>query len=371
MSRAKLILAVALSLTLVLGLVLSLVRGDESPGAQTTSPNADTEFFGIVQGIRLDSQDFSTMAATGVSTDRFLLIWGSVQPKEDGPYEWGPTDALVGGFASHGIRPFPTVWGDPDWVLGPSVQPPLERAQDLQAWRKFLKAAVARYGPGGAFWSTTYRERYGDDATALPITSWQVWNEPNLKKYFAPGPSPEKYARLLHISHDVITEQDPNARIVLAGMPGYGDVDAWDFLQSLYSIPGVEDDFDAVALHPYAPDIRHLQLEIERIRAVMKKNDDASTPLWITELGWGSAPPDRFGINKGLEGQETMLKRSFGLILKNRQPWNVQRIFWFDWRDPSKTGVVKCSFCASAGLLEYDRSPKPAYRTFKFFAKNG
>ncbi len=59
-------------------------------------------------------------------------------------------------------------------------------------------------------------------------------------------------------------------------------------------------------------------------------------PLWITELGWGSAPPDRFGINKGPEGQETMLKRSFKLILSNRRAWNVQRLFWFHWRDPQQ-----------------------------------
>ena len=32
------------------------------------------------------------------------------------------------------------------------------------------------------------------------------------------------------------------------------------------------------------------------------EHGDRATPLWITELGWGSAPPDRFGINKGLDG---------------------------------------------------------------------
>ena len=55
----------------------------------------------------------------------------------------------------------------------------------------------------------------------------------------------------------------------------------------------------------------------------------------------------------------------------NRAAWHVQRLFWFDWRDPSKTGVVKCSFCASAGLLRYNRTPKPAYQTFKFYANQG
>ena len=47
---------------------------------------------------------------------------------------------------------------------------------------------------------------------------------------------------------------------MLAGMPGYGDVNAWDFLDSLYSVPGIKDHFDAVALHPYAPNLDQLRL---------------------------------------------------------------------------------------------------------------
>ncbi len=54
-------------------------------------------------------------------------------------------------------------------------------------WQNFLKAAVARYGPTGRYWTTRYRQLYGASATPLPIQSWQVWNEPNLKKYFDPG----------------------------------------------------------------------------------------------------------------------------------------------------------------------------------------
>ena len=78
------------------------------------------------------------------------------------------------------------------------------------------------------------------DAKPLPIRSWQIWNEPNLPKYFAPHPSPREYARLLQISHDAIKSRDPWARIVLAGMPGHGDMEAWDFLDRLYSVAGIK-----------------------------------------------------------------------------------------------------------------------------------
>jgi hypothetical protein len=366
-NRLKLIAVVALSLALVVGLALSLLSGGGTPSTGTATASAQNEFFGITQGVRLDGQDFETMAETGVGTDRLQLMWGTVQP-DQGSFSWGPTDALVGAFASHGIRAVPFVWGSARWVASTPAHPPIDSAPDEQAWRNFLEAAVARYGRGGSYWANAYRQRYGEGATPLPIQSWQIWNEPNLKKFFAPEPSPGKYARLVQISHDAIKKEDPQARIVLAGMPSKGDLTAWDFLDSLYSAPGIKGDFDAVALHPYASGLDQIRLGIEKVREVMRDHGDQDTPLWLTELGAGSAHPDRFGLNKGLSGQRQLLSDSFKLILSHRKAWNVQRVFWFDWRDPGNPEAVSCSFCASAGLLHYDRSPKPAYYAFKLFA---
>lgn len=367
-SRFKLIAAVALSLALVGGLALSVLSGGNTRSAQIPTANAGDEFFGIAQGLRLDVHDFRTMARTGVSTDRFQLVWSWVQPKP-GPFNWDLTDTLIGGLASHGIRAFPFIWGSPKWVTRPPARPPLDGLEDVEAWQAFLKAAVARYGRGGSYWENEYRERYGPDAAPLPIESWQIWNEPNLTKYFAPSPSVREYARLLVISQEAIKSEDPQARIVLAGMPGFGDMNAWTFLDSLYSVGGIKNHFDAVALHPYAPDLKQLRLEVKRLRAVLKKRGEEATPLWVTELGWGSDPPDDFGLNKGINGQKRLLAGSFKMLSDHREDWNVQRVYWFDWRDPANPEEVMCSFCASAGLLKADRTPKPAYQVFKFFAR--
>jgi hypothetical protein len=360
----RLTLVIALAAALVGGLAASLIGG--GGGSSSPAARVQSTFFGIVQGIRLDQRDFQAMRSTGVRTDRFLLFWQSVQPKP-GSFVWGPTDALVGGFASHGIRPFPTVSGNPDWVPGGPARPPLDTPEAEDAWRDFLRALVARYGPDGSYWSGDYREQFGPDAAPLPVDSWQVWNEPNLSKYFAPGPSAAEYARLLRISREAIRSEDPEARIVLAGMPGRGEVTAWQFLDSLYRQPGFERNFDVAALHPYAPDIRQVAQQIKRVRAVMNENGGRATPLWLTELGWGSGRPDRFGLSKGPVGQAQLLRASFRLILDRRRAWNVQRLFWFDWRDPSSAEAGKCSFCATAGLLNYDRTRKPAYFAFRRF----
>ena len=54
-----------------------------------------------------------------------------------------------------------------------------------------------------------------------------------------------------------------------------------------------------------------------------------------------------------------MLKDAYNVILANRSAWNIQRLFWYHWRDP-KARTPSCSFCQTAGLVKFSRSPKPA-----------
>ncbi len=130
---------------------------------------------------------------------------------------------------------------------------------------------------------------------------------------------------------------------------------------------GIKNKFDAAALHPYAHDLDRQRRQIARFRGVMVNRLDQATPLWLTELGWGSAPPDSFGINQGPTGQAQLLSDSLKLVLSHRQAWNVERFFWFRWRDPPPSRSAGCSFCGSSGLFRYSRTPKPAYSTFTGF----
>ena len=189
-----------------------------------------------------------------------MLDWGRWS-RAEGSFNWGERDHFIGRLASHGIRSVPFVWGSPQ--LGGqrsasrsprSTATPTSRrggTSSRRRWRATDRAAAT--GP------TTTTEQFPERAPPLPIQSWQIWNEPNLKKFFSPGQnvqqSAQKYATLLQISHDAIKSRDPQAQIVLAGMPAIGDSKAWDFLDNLYQVPGIKSDFDAAALHPYACDV--------------------------------------------------------------------------------------------------------------------
>jgi putative glycosyl hydrolase len=347
-------------------------------GASTAGAAVRTEFYGIAAG-QIDVQDRQGMANARVQTDRFMLKWRDIETTR-GSYDWSERDRMIGGLASEGIRSLPFAWGSPKWIGNGNVgSPPIGTTSEITSWQNFLKAAVARYGPGGTYWAAggKYDQDFGTSAPTVPITQWQIWNEPNLKKFFSPGSTTQqaatKYGKLLDISHDAIKAKSSTATIVLAGMPGVPDAtgssNAWDFLNALYNVTGVKTNFDVAALHPYGCDLDQTKTALQKFSASMKTHGDAATPLWITEFAWGSGPPDQFCKNKGESGQRNLLISSFRLFLQNRKTWNIQRVYWFLWRDPDPTSTYAtyCSICGTAGLLRFDRTPKPAYTAFKGF----
>jgi hypothetical protein len=344
--------------------VLTSKSSNEASGA------SGDQLFGIARGAPLDNADLQKMVLTRVGAVRFVLDWPAIE-QQQGSFNWAGADLTIGGLAAHSIEPFPSIYGSPPWISPDPARPPLLTADQRAAWESFLKALVERYGPDGEYWQGPYQQQFGG-AAPVPVTAWQIWNEPNLPHYYAPKSSPSGYAELLRISREAILGQDPSAQIVLAGMPGYGKPDtAWKFLDELYRQPGFDGNFDAVALHPYARTIGQLTLEIRKLRAAMAEHGDGDTPLWLTELGWGSGEPNRFGLNKGLKGQAELLKKSFELIEDHRAEWRVQRVFWFNWRDPPPGRRHACSFCSSAGLLEYGGFPKPSWTAFRSFTGGG
>lgn len=335
-------------------------------------PNAaaSSGFFGLTTAPPFDGRDIPKMRSTGVRTLRVPLFWGTIQPTR-ASLQWGATDKLVGDLAARGIRPVPFVYGSPAWVSNKPQRPPLGSRKEVRAWRTFLTELVDRYGPGGAFWGSAYEHDH-PGARAEPITSWQIWNEPNLRAFFPQRRgSARTYAKLVKISDNAIAAADPRARIVLAGVVGYAEPSAWAFLRKLYAVKGIKRHFDVAAVHPYSATIGQFRTIIRKVRRVMKAHHDRATPLWLTEVGWGSAHHTRRErLNKGLRGQKRMLKRSFKLVLRKQKRWHIGRLFWFDWRDPVPGTHGGCSFCDSSGLLRHNHRPKPSYQAFKHFARS-
>ncbi len=330
-------------------------------------------FFGIDQGGTLAERDFQQMHAIKVRTMRITVNWSLVEPAR-GHFDWSRTDARVAALARNRISPAISLYGAPRWATGSgnSAVPPLS-GDASRAWQAFLTKVVKRYKKGGQFWKAH------PALNPRPATSWQIWNEPNLSKYFArPGPlptvsvpqAPKAYARLVKASDKAIHRADKHAKVVLAGLSGNpkGSLSAPEFISKLLRVKGISRHFDAAAIHPYTPKVRNLKVLLSKFRKKLDRRRAKRKQIWLTEIGWGSAN-DSHSMNKGLAGQASALQKSFKLILKNRRKWNIGRVYWFDWRDPPPGGRALCTFCPSAGLLRHDGSHKPAYNRFKRFAR--
>ena len=289
-----------------------------------------------------------------VGTLRIPLFWSEVEPRR-GERDFSAIDRLVAGAASARVRVLPFVYGSPAWLATDPGRPPLGSA-GRAAWARFLRALVRRYGPGGAFWR--------DVDSPLPIRSWQIWNEPNFKRFWWPRPSPRGYARLLGVSARAIRGVDPGARIVAAGVaPIERGMLPWVFLRRLLAAPGAGRWINLVAVHPYAARLRDVALQIRLARRVMSRAGEGHKALLVSEFGVASNSQLPTGFNQGRMGQASFLRGAFRLLLRNRHRWRIDGADWYAWRDLPEPDRY-CVFCQYAGLFDVAGAPKPSWRAY-------
>jgi hypothetical protein len=345
-----------------------LVLGPAAPAGAVNGA-----FFGIVPTNSPSAEEFEAMGQANVGTVRFQIDWRDVQPTEGGPYNWSGTDAQVTNAALNGVELLPFVYGTPGYASGGSREPPLGSDEAKEAWMKFVTAAAERYGPDGAFWDEFTAANPG--VRPRPFRWLQIWNEQNSPAYYHPKPSVKEYAELVRISDQALGDAGSGIRTVLGGMFGTPQRDkgifAWKYLKRLFKKNGIKRRVDAVALHPYSPNLAGVKAQIRLARKKLRKTGAGKVPIWITELGWGSAGTNGHSLIKSRAGQKKMLRKSFNLILDRRGKWKIRRLMWFTWRDPANptdpVGVV-CTWCASAGLFDREGDPKPALDQFRRFA---
>jgi len=332
--------------------------------------SGSSKLFGLNYSFpEMTSKDARFLKKSGAKTVRWKLPWPRVEPSR-GNFNWAVPDRLVGDLAAKGIRVLPILWGSPRWVASPAVTPPVFSDAAKNAWQAFLRAAVNRYGPNGAFWKTFKQTHH--NKKPRPISTWEIWNEPNLRAAMTPA-SPEAYAKLLKISHSAIRDVDRHANVMFAGLLSHSPTgaSAKDFLDRVYDQPGAKKDFDVAAIHAYASSPDDMMGDVHALRKVMNAHGDKKTPLWIAELGWGSDPKNSAngGQTKGLHGQKKVLKQSFKAIKKKSKRWNIPKALWFNFRDPAGGNTRLCAYCTSAGLLDNDYHQKPSWDAFRKFTR--
>ena len=170
-----------------------------------SSDQIEGSYWGIQAGA-FDEKTLSMARAIGVKWTRVLFGWGGVEKKK-GQFDWSRTDETVDALLRFGITPFVTLTnGNAMYtgigryddarlaaIYGDSPAPPLDDTTRA-AWLVFVEHAIERYKD---------RIRY-----------WEVWNEPNHRKYWGAPPDGEDYGKLVKVTVRKIRSLYPDAKII-------------------------------------------------------------------------------------------------------------------------------------------------------------
>jgi hypothetical protein len=229
--------------------------------------------------------------------------------------------------------------------------------RDPAAFGRYAASLVKRYGPRGSFWPAH------PDIPKLPIRSWQIWNEPNIPAFWATGPDPAGYAKLLETASRAVRAADPGAEIVTAGLPtSHMGIPAAEFLAGIYKA-GAKGSFDTVAIHAYAPTPAGVIERTRDAREVIARNRDDAR-LWITEVGWGTGgEPGPLTVSP--QKQAANVEQTLKTLSAERGALGVRGVVLFQWRDPKPFPGRRAIWPYYAGLTDDSGNPKPSFSAFE------
>ena len=179
------------------------------------------------------------------------------------------------------------------------------------------------------------------------------------------------YAKLVKASDKAIGSADKHAKVILAGLSGNSKspkMAPQRFIKKFLKVKKTTKHFNAAALHPYASKINEYKARVSKFRKALDRGG-AKKEADLADRGGLGLGKQRPAPDAGLAGQAKLLRKSFSVTLKKRKTWKINRVYWFDWRDPAAGAQATCRFCPSAGLVRHDGSHKPWYKHFKRFAK--
>ncbi len=206
---------------------------------------------------------------TGIQLLRNLvnLHWDSLEP-EPGRWQW--PDTLLEYLQSQGFTVLGKLAYTPKWAIDPAKAKgwPIQNKMPASSefYRKYVHSVVSHY--------------------AQQINHWEIWNEPNLTRYF--DGTPQDYANLLAIAAAEIKSCQPQAHIAGYALAKCYHPSTLDFIQTVINNqPALR--LDAVSFHPYAdmaPEEAGLLEKVDQFRTLFKKRQVYEPQFWITELGY-------------------------------------------------------------------------------------
>lgn len=353
-------------------LVLAAVLWLAVIGTANAARKVPQGFFGVMaDGVLLDRTDaqlaheFDLMQQNGVESVRIVVYWDELQPNGPGsplqpgfvmgrdnvPTTFAATDRLFAQAAAHGMSVLPVVLRSPNWDIEDPHRFAGPPKRD-RPYADFLGTLIDRYGPNGSFWAENPL------VPRRPQRDWQIWNEPNINRYWdSVHPFAKHYAKLLRTTRRVIKQADPGARVVLTGFANF----SWRALADAYRA-GVRGQFDLADVHPFSGHLKNVLKIVALNRQVMARNGDGKMPIAINELTWPSAKgktKNTFGWETTEKGEALRLTNAFRALVARRRTWRIQRITWSTWLTPDMNSNNSFDWSGLRKLDPNDPSGEP------------
>ena len=293
-------------------------------------------------------RQFDVMESMNVTWVRVDFDW-SVAETERGQFNWEYPDAIVNEAAARGMKVLGVLAFSPEWARpstrGDSADARHSRPEQMSEWAEFARLVTERYAPRG-------------------VHTWEIWNEPNTRKFWPPRPDVNEYGTLFWVAAEAIRGVDEQATILIGGLaPKFhvpdSEVPPTDYLEKLYQNGAVQL-ADGVAVHPYTFPILPMDTpqravggfkDLPALRAVMDSHGDGHKKIWITEFG---APTGAGPYAVSDNAQATALLQARRQVRK------------WDWAGPLiyyelvDGGTNPTDAEQNFGVLRSDLSPKPA-----------
>ncbi len=339
---------------------LFILAGAAACNAASRSAEASTSAFpetapiGQTIGVQLkpwhtSDDDLARIHQAGFGLVRWGISWDAVE-KSPGVYDWSVPDAFFKRLRANHLRSVIILGqGNPlytgttdnhDKMTGQARQPlPPRRAQDVALFARFAAAAA---------------QRYADDKVV-----WEIWNEPDLSRFWPPESSPGDYAALASAACVAIKGADSGATVIGPGgaaMPDTVRALAPSLLGSLASSPAAAC-LDAVSAHDYR---MHAGQPIPTPESVADDNArsiqwlDANfkaRPMPLVCSEWGFAEP----LVSARQQADYPLRAALSNLLSH-----VPVTILYEWKDSNRRDPSNPE--SHYGLLDYDGGEKDGFQ---------
>jgi len=266
---------------------------------------------------------------------RVDLAWNSIEIKK-GSYDFSQIDRIVNYAKSNNLSILAIMGRTPSWANGgkDSSYPP----NNIEDWTDFVVKVVRRYSG--------------------TIKYWEIWNEPNLKEFFAYDKDVFVNKIFLPAAKKI---KNINSKLFIVG-PTLSNSTAqgseWYFWMK-YILTNCKDYIDIVSHHIYENrGVLYIYEILEKgeglipsVLEIIEESGFSNKPFWITETGWNTA----------YYSEEKQAELYLDFLKKMKAKELPSKIFFYEIIDI--TGQNSLPW----GILRYNLTKKPAYDVYKDF----